>query len=236
MPFQVYIVTGVLVLAALLFSVYASIKVRSTFSRFSGERPASGMTGYDAARKVLDENGLYGVRIERVSGSMTDHFDPRANVIRLSETVYDVSSMAAVGVAAHEAGHAVQYARHYIPLRLRNAIIPITNIGARLSTPLVLLGLLLSIIGSQFILVAYAGVVCFGLSVLFQLLTLPTEFNASRRALKAVSAYGVLTPEETASTRKVLSAAAMTYVAAMLVAFTQLLRLLAIVASRDRRR
>lgn len=130
MPFQVYIVTGVLVLAALLFSVYASIKVRSTFSRYSGERPASGMTGYDAARKVLDENGLYGVRIERVSGSMTDHFDPRANVIRLSETVYDVSSTAAVGVAAHEAGHAVQYARHYIPLRLRNAIIPITNIGA----------------------------------------------------------------------------------------------------------
>lgn len=124
MPFQVYIVTGVLVLAALLFSVYASIKVRSTFSRYSGERPASGMTGYDAARKVLDENGLYGVRIERVSGSMTDHFDPRANVIRLSETVYDVSSTAAVGVAAHEAGHAVQYARHYIPLRLRNAIIP----------------------------------------------------------------------------------------------------------------
>ena len=236
MPFQVYIVTGVLVLAALLFSVYASVKVRSTFSRYSGERPISGMTGYDAARKVLDENGLYGVRIERVSGSMTDHFDPRANVIHLSETVYDVSSTAAVGVAAHEAGHAVQYARRYLPLRLRNAIIPVTNIGARLSTPLVLLGLLLSAVGSQFILVAYAGVVCFGLSVLFQLLTLPTEFNASRRALKAVSAYDVLTPEETASTRKVLSAAAMTYVAAMLGAFTQLLRLLAIVASRDRRR
>lgn len=181
----------VLVLPAVFFSLWASIKVNTTFKKYSSVRTAKGMTGAEAAREVLDANGLYHVRIEHISGNLTDHFDPRENVIRLSDNVYGVSSTAAVGVAAHEAGHAVQYANGYIPLKLRNAIIPVTNIGSRLSMPLILLGLIFSSFGRTFIYIAYIGVACYGLCTLFQLLTLPTEFNASRRAMAAIekSAY-----------------------------------------------
>ena len=234
MPYQAYLIAGIPVLLAIIFAVYAGAKVRSVFVQCSNIRPQSGMTGYDAARRVLNENGLSHVRIERIAGSMTDHFDPRSNTVRLSETVYGISSAAAVGVAAHEAGHAIQYARRYFPLKLRNAIIPVTNIGSRLSTPLILLGIILAAASYVFIYVAYAGLLCFGFSVLFQLLTLPTEFNASKRALKAIQNSEILTPEETAATKRVLSAAAMTYVAATLVAFTQFMRLFLLINNRRR--
>ncbi len=213
----------------MVFSIWASIMVNSTFKKYSSIRPRSGMTGAEAARRVLDANGLYNVRIEHISGSLTDHFDPRSNVIRLSSSVYGVSSAAAIGVAAHEAGHAVQYANGYAPLHIRNAIIPVTNLGSRLSMPLILLGILLTNIGAQYIYVAYIGVACFALSTVFQLLTLPTEFNASRRALASIEQTGLLYGDELSGAKKVLSAAALTYVAALAVSLVQLLRLLAIV-------
>lgn len=222
----------ILAILAMIFSLVASIKVNTTFNKYSKMRAASGLTGYDAARRVLDSNGLYHVQIERVSGSLTDHYDPRTNIIRLSEPVYGVSSQAAIGVAAHEAGHAVQYAANYLPIRLRSAIIPITNIGARLSIPLVMLGLFLMAYSDRFVVLAYLGVLCFSLSTIFQLLTLPTEFNASHRAVEAIESQGVLNDEELYGCKKVLTAAAMTYVAALAVSVTQLMRLLSMVNRR----
>lgn len=222
----------ILLLATTIFSVWASIRVNTTFKKYSSVRPASGITGAEAARRVLDANGLYNVRIERIHGNLTDHFDPRSNVIRLSESVYGSSSASAIGVAAHEAGHAVQYANGYAPLKLRNAIIPVTNIGSRLAMPLILLGLLFAGAGTQFLSIAYIGVACFSLSTVFQLLTLPTEFDASRRALVSIESSGLLRGEEVSAAGKVLSAAALTYVAALAASLLQLLRLLAIVNSR----
>ena len=222
----------ILLLAATIFSLWASVKVNTTFKRYSSVRPASGITGAEAARRVLDANGLYNVRIERIHGNLTDHFDPRSNVIRLSDGVYGSSSASAIGVAAHEAGHALQYAKGYVPLKLRNAIIPVTNIGARLAMPLILLGLLFISAGSQFVYIAYIGVACFSLSTLFQLLTLPTEFDASRRALSSIEESGLLRGEELSSASKVLSAAALTYVAALAVSIIQLLRLISLVNNR----
>ena len=222
----------ILLLATTVFSVWASIRVNTTFKKYSSVRPASGITGAEAARRVLDANGLYNVRIERIGGNLTDHFDPRSNVIRLSDGVYGSSSASAIGVAAHEAGHAVQYANGYAPLKIRNAIIPVTNIGSRLAMPLILLGLIFAGAGTQFISIAYLGVACFSLSTLFQLLTLPTEFDASRRALASIETSGLLRGNELSAAGKVLSAAALTYVAALAASLLQLLRLLAIVNSR----
>ncbi|MBQ9746212.1 MAG: zinc metallopeptidase [Clostridia bacterium] len=216
------------------FSLWASMKVNSTFKKYSAVRSKNGITGAEAARRVLDANGLYNVRIERISGNLTNHFDPRSNVIRLSDSVYGASSAAAIGVAAHEAGHAVQYANGYVPLTLRNAIIPVTNIGSRIAMPLILLGILFAGAGSQFIFIAYIGVACFAFSTLFQLLTLPTEFNASRRALASIEQTGLLYGEELSAASKVLSAAALTYVAALAVSMIQLLRLLSIVGGSRR--
>lgn len=219
----------ILLFLAMALSVWASIKVNSTFKKYSLVRPRSGLTGAEAARRVLDANGLYNVRIEHVHGNLTDHFDPRTNVIRLSDNVYGVSSAAAIGVAAHEAGHAVQYANGYVPLKLRNAIIPVTNIGSRLAMPLILLGILFAGAGMQYIYIAYIGVACFAFSTLFQFLTLPTEFDASRRALDSIERTGLLYGNELTAANKVLSAAALTYVAALAVSIIQLLRLLSIV-------
>ncbi|MBR6559029.1 MAG: zinc metallopeptidase [Clostridia bacterium] len=241
MPFQFYYglwyidAAYVAVIIAAIFSLVMSFRVKSTFSKYSAVRLPSGMTGAEAARRVLDSHGLRDVRIERVSGDLTDHFDPRTNVIRLSDSVYGASTAAAVGVAAHEAGHAVQHSRHYFPLKIRNAMVPITNIGSRLSTPLILLGIVFSSSGSHFIGIAYLGIALFSLSVLFQLLTLPTEFNASKRAITSLRESGMLSGSELTASKKVLSAAAMTYVAATAVAITQFLRLLSIVSRRDRR-
>ena len=211
----------VLVLPAFLFSLWAQMKVNSTFSRYSKVRSLRGLTGAQAARYILDRNGLAHVRIEQVAGNLTDHFDPRTNVVRLSQSVYNVPSIAAVGVAAHECGHAVQYAVGYGPMKLRAAIIPATNFGSKLALPLILIGLLFN--SSQLLL---AGILLFSLTAVFQLVTLPVEFNASSRALRTLDQQGLLTQEELAGTRKVLTAAALTYVAALLVALAQLVRML----------
>ena len=227
-----------LVLPAMLFSLWASARVNSTFKRYSQVRNSRGMTGADAARAVLAANGVTGVRIERVSGNLTDHYDPRDNVIRLSDSVYDAATPAAVGVAAHEAGHAVQYATNYAPIKIRAAIVNVTNIGSKLSIPLIVIGLLLMSIRSLaaysdfFYYVALFGVLCFGLCVVFQLVTLPTEYNASRRAKQTIERCNMLTLEEQQGVKKVLSAAALTYVAALTVAIANFLRLLMIVGRR----
>ena len=192
------------------------------------------ITGAEAAQRVLSANGVHGVRIERVGGNLTDHYDPRTNVIRLSDSVYDSTSTAAIGVACHEAGHAVQYAQSYAPIKLRTAVIPITNIGSKLAMPLILLGILFSVIAEMSYALVYLGIACFGLSLVFQLITLPVEFNASRRAMQAISSAGILTDEEQHGARKTLTAAALTYVAATAVALSQLLRLIMIFGGRRR--
>ena len=219
----------VLVLPAVIFSLIASAAVNSTFKKYSKVASKRGITGADAARAVLARNGVHDVRIEHVSGNLTDHFDPKSNVIRLSDSVYSSNSVAAVGVAAHEAGHAVQYAENYAPMQFRSAIIPVTNIGSNLSMPLILLGIVLG-----FPPLAYIGIAAFGLSTVFQLVTLPVEFNASRRAINAIE--GIAADEsEVKGARKVLSAAAMTYVAALAVSLANLLRLIMIVGGNRRR-
>ena len=225
----------VLVLPCVLLSLWASSSVKSTFNKYSTQYSSRRITGADAARRVLAQNGVGGVRIERVSGNLTDHYDPKSNVIRLSDTVYDSTSTAAIGVAAHEAGHAVQYAQNYAPIKLRAAIIPITNIGSRLAMPLILLGLLLTFLETFSFALVYLGIACFGLSLVFQLITLPVEFNASRRAMAAIEQGGLLTAEEQRGAKKTLKAAAMTYVAATAVSLAQLLRIIMIFGGRRRR-
>ena len=243
MPFYYYFDWSylVLVVPALLFSLWASARVNSTFKKYSAMRNARGMTGAEAARAVLNANGVTDVRIEYVSGNLTDHYDPKNKVIRLSQDVYDAATPAAVGVAAHEAGHAAQYAANYLPIRIRAAIIPATNLGSKLSVPLIILGLLLPGLRifapytEFFNLIAWIGVACYSLCVLFQLVTLPTEFNASRRAVTAIERCGLLLPEEQQGAKKVLKAAALTYVAALSASLAQLLRLIIIVGGRQKR-
>ena len=222
----------VLVLPCILFSLWASSRVNSTFRKYSSQLSRRHITGAQAAQRVLSGNDVNGVRIERISGNLTDHYDPRTNIIRLSDSVYDSTSTAAIGVACHEAGHAVQYAQQYAPIKLRAAIIPITNIGSRLAMPLILLGLVLSFLGDVSYTFVYLGIACFGLSLVFQLITLPVEFNASRRAMAAIEGAELLTQEEQQGAKKTLQAAALTYVAATAVALTQLLRLLMLFGRR----
>ena len=222
----------VLVLPCVLLSLLASGSVNSTFKKYSQQFSRRGITGAQAAERVLRANGVRGVQITHVSGNLTDHFDPKANVIRLSDSVYGSTSTAAIGVACHEAGHAVQYATDYVPIKLRAAIIPATNIGSRLAMPLILIGLLLSAFENVSYGFVYLGIACFGLSLVFQLITLPVEFNASRRAMSAIEDGELLTIEEQRGARKTLTAAAMTYVAATAVALAQLLRLILIFGRR----
>ena len=224
-----------LVLPCLILSLWASARVNSTFKRYSWQLSSRGITGADAAQRVLRANGIGNVRIERIGGNLTDHYDPTTNVIRLSDDVYGSTSTAAIGVACHEAGHAVQYAQGYAPIKLRSAIIPVTNFGSKLAMPLILLGILFSSLGNTSDFFINLGIACFGLSVLFQLVTLPVEFNASHRALAAIEQNGILTDDELAGARKPLSAAAMTYVAATAAALAQLLRLLVLFGNNRRR-
>ena len=225
----------VIVLPCILLSLWASARVNSTFKRYSKQISIRRITGADAAQRVLNANGVWGVRIERVSGNLTDHYDPKTNVIRLSDSVYSSCSTAAIGVACHEAGHAVQYAQDYFPIKIRAAIIPITNFGSKLAMPLILLGLVLSFMANLSFTLVYLGIVCFALSLVFQLVTLPVEFNASRRALEAIDQTALLTREERRGAKKTLKAAAMTYVAAAAVALAQLLRLILLFGGRRRR-
>ena len=223
----------VLVLPCVIFSLWASSSVNSTFKKYSTQYSTRRITGAQAAQRVLSMNGVNAVRIERISGELTDHYDHTSNVIRLSDSVYDNTSTAAIGVACHEAGHAVQYAQNYHPIKLRAAIVPITNIGSKLAMPLILLGLLLTAMGDVSYFFIYLGIACFGLSLVFQLITLPVEFNASRRAMVAIEQAELLTTEERKGAKKTLRAAAMTYVAATAVALAQLLRLLILFGRRS---
>ncbi len=215
----------VLVLPAMLFMVFTQIKIKTTFSKYS--QHTCSLNGADAARRVLEANGVFGVKIERVSGNLTDHFDPKTNVIRLSDSVYNSFTVAAVGVAAHEAGHAVQYAKAYGPIKMRTVIYPICNIGSRLAIPLVFLGFMF-----EALYLIDIGIAFFALALLFQLITLPVEFNASKRAITAIRNNGILATEDVKGAKKVLTAAAMTYVASFLVSLAQLLRLLALANRR----
>lgn len=223
-----------LVLPFVILSLWASANVKSTFNRYAKQLSARHITGAAAAQRVLYSHGIHNVGIEQIAGNLTDHYDPKANVIRLSDSVYNSTSVAAIGVACHEAGHAVQYAQNYAPIKLRAAIIPITNIGSRLAMPLILIGLALAFFGSFSYLFVYLGIACFSLSLIFQLVTLPVEFNASRRAIQAISESGMLSEEEQRGARKTLTAAAMTYVAATALALAQLLRLIRIFGRRSR--
>ncbi len=223
----------VLVLPCMLFSMWASSSVNSTFKKYSTQYSTRRITGAQAAQRVLSMHGVSNVQIERVSGDLTDHYDPTTNVIRLSDSVYENTSTAAIGVACHEAGHAVQYAQNYRPIKLRAAIVPITNIGSKLAMPLILLGVALAALGNLSYTFIYIGIACFSLSVIFQLVTLPVEFNASRRAMNAIEQAQLLTEEEQNGAKKTLKAAAMTYVAATAVALAQLLRLLILFGRRS---
>ena len=225
----------VLVLPVLILSLVANAKVNSTFQRYSSQLSSRRITGAQAAQRVLLASGVSGVRIERVSGNLSDHYDPKSNIIRLSENVYDSTSTAAIGVACHEAGHAVQYAQNYGPIKLRAAIIPATNIGSKLAMPLILIGILVTSLGEFSTLLIYAGIACFSLSLIFQLVTLPVEFNASRRAMNIIDDTQMLNDDERIGAKKTLTAAAMTYVVATLAAFTQLLRLILLFGGRRRR-
>ena len=229
--FPYYMDVGLIfVLIAAVFAMIASASVNSTFKKYSQVASRAGLTGAESARRVLAANGVTGVTIERVSGDLTDHFDPKTNTIRLSESVYDANTVAAVGVAAHEAGHAVQYAVGYAPIKIRMAIIPVTNIGSKLAWPLVLIGLLLSAPT-----LAYIGIAAFSLSTIFQLITLPVEFNASSRAIETLENVG-MSENEISGSKMVLRAAAMTYVAALAVSLANLLRLFLLVNRNNRRR
>lgn len=211
----------ILVVPAMIFALVAQARVSSTFRTYSKQHTLSGITGAEAAELVLRQHGVYHVRIVPIGGELTDHYDPRENIIRLSGSVYNANTVAAVGVAAHEAGHAVQYAENYSAIRLRTAILPVTQIGSKLAWPLLLIGLLFNF-ESLFV----AGILFFMLAVLFQLVTLPVEYNASSRAISAISHSGCLGAEEIPGAKKVLNAAALTYVAALAVSLAQLLRLL----------
>lgn len=214
---------------AMLIALLAQLNVSTTFNRYSRVASRRGLTGAQAAEAVLRAHGVYGVRVERVAGRLSDHYDPRSNVIRLSDGVYGSTSVASLGVAAHEAGHAVQYAQGYGPIKLRTAIIPVCNIGSQLSILLIVLGLIF-----YFPALFGVGVILFAVAVVGQVVTLPVEFNASRRAMASLRDTGLLEQEELRGARKVLTAAAMTYVAALLVSIAQLLRFLLAFGGRRR--
>ncbi|MDO5402183.1 MAG: zinc metallopeptidase [Eubacteriales bacterium] len=222
--------TYILIIIAAVISLLAQLKVKSTFSKYSAQRSRSGMTGAQAAERLLNSQGIYDVTIQRVSGKLTDHYDPGNKTLNLSEGVYNNASVAAVGVAAHECGHAIQHAKGYLPLAIRSALVPIANFGSRVSWIFIILGIIFSFNQTMI----YIGIFMFAAAVLFQLVTLPVEFNASSRALQLLKEQGILSTDEAGNTRKVLSAAAMTYVAAAATAVLQLLRLILLYGGRDR--
>ena len=227
--------TLLVVIPGLLFTLWAQYKVKSSYARYAQELLPGYMTGAAVARRMLDSNGLSHIPVEIVRGHLSDHYDPRHKVLRLSEAVYHGSNVAAVGVAAHEAGHALQDAKGYVPLRFRIAIVPVCNVGSHLAMPLFIIGLFMAGLSALADWLMLAGIAAFGLSVFFQLITLPVEFNASRRAMRCLEGSHTMTAEQLKGSRRVLSAAAMTYVAALAVGLLSLLRLLLIAGSASRR-
>ncbi len=226
--------TYLLVILGAVICLIASARVKSTFAKYSRVRSMSGMTGAQAAEQILHRAGIYDVSVQHVQGDLTDHYDPRRKVLKLSDSVYGASSVAAIGVAAHECGHAIQHQQSYGPLNIRSAIVPVANIGSFLAWPLILIGFLFSRGTGSFLITL--GIICFSAAVLFQLVTLPVEFNASGRAIRILSESGILRNEEITGTKKVLSAAALTYVAGAAAAILQLLRLILLFGDRGRRR
>lgn len=231
--------TILILIPAMIFAFVAQIKVKSTFDKYNRINNFSGLTGAEAARRILDANGLYHVRVEFVRGQLTDHYHPIENVVRLSESTYNSASVAAVGVAAHEVGHAIQYAKNYAPVKFRMAIIPATSIGSKLAMPLILVGVLLSSMTYYTeigLFAMLAGIILFSISTLFQLVTLPVEFNASKRAIRALEDHKILAGRDIAGARKTLTAAAMTYVAALATSLAYLLRFVLIFMGASGRR
>lgn len=224
--------TYFLIVIGVVISLLASAKVKSTFARYQRVPNHSGMTGREAAERVLHGANIYDVRIEHVAGNLTDHYDPRSKVLRLSDSTYNSSSVAAVGVAAHECGHAIQHATGYAPVRWRGALVPVANFGSQIAWPLIILGLFITS-GSSELLIGL-GILAFSFSVLFHLVTLPVEFNASNRAVRILGSNGMLYPDEVRATKKVLNAAAFTYVASALASVLQLLRILMLTGGRRR--
>ncbi len=216
------------ILPALIFTIWAQVRLKSTYAKYGRIFNRSGMTGAEAARYILDQNGLQHIRIERVSGQLTDHYSPKEGVIRLSDSTYAAGTIGAVGVAAHECGHAIQYDVGYLPIKIRNAIIPVTQIGSQLAWPLFVIGLIF-----QFGILLDIGILLFFAVTVFQLITLPVEFNASRRAMATLESSSMLAEDELKGARKVLTAAAMTYVAALATALANLLRMIALRGRRD---
>lgn len=234
--------TFIIIIPAMLFALYAQNKVNSTYKKYSQVGNRKGLTARQVARQILDENGLYNVQIEHISGNLTDHYDPKSNVIRLSDSVDNSTSVAAIGVAAHEVGHAIQHATNYKPVKVRSALVPVTNFGSSISMILIMIGLVfvgLSETGNFGFTIAIIGLLAYCLVAVFQIVTLPVEFNASSRALKTLSDRGILYSDEVPMAKKVLSAAAMTYVAALVSTLSTILRLLVIIlnaSGRNRRR
>ena len=232
MPFFYYYdPTYILVLIGAVLSLWASATVKSTYNKYSRVYSHSGLTGAQAAAQILRQAGIYDVRIEHVSGNLTDHYDPKARVLRLSDSVYGSNSVAAIGVAAHECGHAIQDQEDYVPLRFRSAFVPVANLGTQVAFPILLLGVFL---GSSHFLIQ-VGLLCFFFGVLFQLITLPVEFNASGRAVRILRETGMMSDDELSKTKKVLSAAAMTYVAAAAASILSMLRLIILFGGNRRR-
>lgn len=221
----------IFMLPGLALTIWAQYKISSTYKRYNQVRTLQGITGADIARRILDMNGLYQVKLERVNGTLSDHYDPRANVVRLSAATFDGMSIAAVGIAAHECGHAVQHAKNYTPARIRSSIVPVANIGSSLSVPMIIVGIILNFTG-----LIYFGIILFSLAVLFQLVTLPVELNASSRAISTLDGMGLFSQEEISGVTKVLTAAAFTYIAALLTSVLQLLYYITIAGNRRGRR
>ena len=235
-----YVLSYILLLFAMIFSLYAQIKVNTTFSKFSKRSNRRGLTGAQVARMILDSKGLYSVTVEHVRGNLSDHYDPRSNTVRLSDSVYGSTSVAALGVAAHECGHAIQHAEQYTPVVIRSSIVKLTSLCTYLSFILIFVGIIIdamsAMAGSLGYLFQLAGIVAFAVVTFFQLITLPTEFNASKRALVILRGDGILAKEEISGAKSVLTAAALTYLAALAVSLLQLLRLILIVTGGNRRR
>ncbi len=223
--------TYILVIVGIVISLIASVKVKSTYAKYSKVPSHSGLTGAEAAERILHTQGIYDVTINHVSGELSDHYDPRTKSLNLSDSTYAKTSVAAVGVAAHECGHAIQHAASYAPLKIRGALVPVANFGSSISWILIILGIVFGAGGQGLI---TAGIICFSLAVLFQIVTLPVEFNASSRAVKLLESGGILYGDEISHTKKVLGAAALTYVAAALASILQLLRLVILFGGRDR--
>lgn len=223
--------TIIIIIPAIIFALWAQFKVKSTFEKYSKLDNSKGLTGYEVARQILDENGLNDVRIERISGNLTDHYDPSTNTVRLSDIVYGSCSVSAIGVSAHEVGHAIQHATGYIPVEIRSTLVPLTNFGSNIGIWIIMIGILFANDVMSFV-----GIILFATATIFQLVTLPVEFNASRRAINTLENYHILEGDELAGSKKVLNAAAMTYVAALISSLATLLRLvLRVLISRDRR-